>query len=107
MTPIFELYVVRCGSKIWQKEKKRRMFLKEIELHVQNLLTIRDSIVNMVVGGGGRGPIWPLNEHINIPFEWSMRYSHELQKLRGKSLQGWLGFANQGAIIVCFISYEK
>ena len=29
------------------------MFLKEIELHVQNLLTIRDSIVNMVVGGGG------------------------------------------------------
>ena len=46
---MFESYVVMDGSKnMHQKDT----FVKEIELHVQNLLTDSCSIVKMIGGGG-------------------------------------------------------
>ena len=47
-TPIFECLVVRCGSK--NGYLKGIMRLKEIKLHVENMITILGSIVN-VIGG--------------------------------------------------------
>ena len=48
-TSMFESYVVMDGSKnMHQKDT----FVKEIELHVQNLLTDSCSIVKMSGGGG-------------------------------------------------------
>lgn len=35
MTPVFELYFVRCGSKV---DNEKDMYIKDIGLHVQNLL---------------------------------------------------------------------
>ena len=46
-TPIFESYVVRCGSK---NGHQKDMSLKEIGLHAQNMLTILGSKVNMIWG---------------------------------------------------------
>ena len=44
---IFELDVVRCGSKIgYQKD----MYFKKIGLHVQNMMTILSSIINVIIG---------------------------------------------------------
>ena len=46
-TPIFEWYVVRCGSKnIYQKDT----CLKEIRLLAQNIITILGSIANIIGG---------------------------------------------------------
>ena len=44
-TPVFERYVVRCGSKNWHQIY---MCLKEIGLCAQNMLIILGSIVNMI-----------------------------------------------------------
>ena len=47
-TLIFEWYVVRSGSK--NGHQKGLMCLKEIGLRTQNMLTILQSIVNMIGG---------------------------------------------------------
>ena len=47
-TPIFEWYVVRCGSK--NGHQKGIMCFKEIGLHAPNVLTILGSIVNIITG---------------------------------------------------------
>ena len=46
-TPIFEWYVVRCGSK---NGYQIGMWLKEIGLGTQNLITILGSILNIILG---------------------------------------------------------
>ena len=46
-TPIFEWYVVRCGSK--NGHQKGIMCFKEIGLHAPNVLTILGSIVNIII----------------------------------------------------------
>ena len=48
-TLIFEWYVVRGGSK---NGPQKDMYLNKIGQHVQNMLTILDSIVNNIGGGG-------------------------------------------------------
>lgn len=60
-TSIFELYVVRRGIK---KGHQKYLYLKEIELHAQNLLSILDSKVNMIAER-----IRPLNGHENLHFD--------------------------------------
>jgi hypothetical protein len=40
------------------------MCLKELDLRVQNMLIILDSILNLI-----GGPILPLNEHENLYFD--------------------------------------
>ena len=44
-TPIFEWHVVRWGSK---NGHQKYMYLKEIGLRAQNMLTILGSLVNMI-----------------------------------------------------------
>ena len=46
-TPIFEWYVVRCGSKNGQQIY---ICSKQIGLCAQNMLTVLGSIVNMIAG---------------------------------------------------------
>ena len=59
--PIFEWYVVWHGSKnIYQKD----MFLKEIRPHAQHIMIIQGSLINITLGGGGRGT------DINIQWVW-------------------------------------
>ena len=48
-TPIFELYVIICGTKYGYQND---MSFKATELCVQNMLTIHGSMVNMIWGGG-------------------------------------------------------
>ena len=57
--PIFEWYVIRCGSKR-SKNYDQNIWLKEITLRAQNMLIILGSIINMSLfiywgRGGGRG----------------------------------------------------
>ena len=56
-TSIFEWHVVRCDSK---NGHQKNMCPKYIILHVQNMITILSSIVNII---WGRGPIWSLNDY--------------------------------------------
>ena len=53
-TPIFEWYVVRCGSK---NGHHNIMCLQEIGLCAQNMLSILDSTTNMIEEdeGGNKG----------------------------------------------------
>ena len=60
--PIYEWYVVRCGSK---NGHQNDMCLKEIGLHAQNMLTILGSMGEDVNTIGWR-PILPLSEHENL-----------------------------------------
>ena len=60
-TPNFEWYVVRGGFK---NGFKKDVWLKEIGLHVQYMVAILCSIVNMF-----GGPIWPFDEHENLHFD--------------------------------------
>jgi hypothetical protein len=46
-TPIFDWYVIRCGSK---NKYQKDMCLKESELHAQNMITILGSIVINIMG---------------------------------------------------------
>ena len=46
-TPMFEWYVVWCGSKNWHPKE---ICLNEIGLRAQNMLTILGSRVNMIGG---------------------------------------------------------
>ena len=46
-TPICEWCIIRCGSK---NGHHKDMFSKEVGLHVQHLLTILGSIVNIIGG---------------------------------------------------------
>ena len=60
-TPLFEWYVIRCGSNTgYQKDK----CIKETEVRAPNILTIIRSTMNIIylfiLGGGA---IWPLNGH--------------------------------------------
>ena len=49
-TPIFEWYVVWCGS---ENEYQKHMSLKEIGLRAQNMINILNSIiVNIIMVGG-------------------------------------------------------
>ena len=73
MTPIFGSYVVWCGSK---NEYQKDVCLKDIRLHAHDILTILNSIVNVI----REGPTWPFNEHENIHFEIIWKYLYELQK---------------------------
>jgi hypothetical protein len=58
--PMFECYVIWCGSKnIYQKD----MCLKVSGLCAQNMITILDSIINII-----GEPIRPLNEHEIVHF---------------------------------------
>ena len=56
-TPIFEWYVVRCGTKNgYQKDVFER-----VRLGAQNLITILGSQINII-----RGPVWTFNEDGNF-----------------------------------------
>ena len=46
-TPIFEWYVVLCGS---ENKYKKDMCLKEIRLRAQNMLIILDLTINIIRG---------------------------------------------------------
>ena len=59
-TPIFERYVVKCGSMKWHQID---ICFEEIE-HAQKLPTILGSIINMI-----GGTYVTLNEHKNLRFE--------------------------------------
>ena len=49
-----------------------------------------------------------LYDHENLHFDHDLiRYSYELQEVRGNCLEERFGFANHLALIVCFIFYEK
>ena len=62
-TPIFEWYVVRCGSEIGHQ--KGVMPFKEFGLHAQHMLTI--------LGSKFKGPTRPFNEHKNgLDNEWDV-----------------------------------
>ena len=61
-TPIFEWYVVMCGSK---NRHPKDTCLKEIGLCVQNELTILGLVVNIIWGLGG---MTPFNKHVNFQF---------------------------------------
>jgi hypothetical protein len=47
-TPIFEWYVVGCGSK---NRHQNDTYFKEIGLHARDLITILGAIVNVIWGG--------------------------------------------------------
>ena len=98
-TPIFKCYVVRCGSKNWQQKD---MWLKEIELCAQNMLTILSLIVNMI----GRTCMTTKRARESSLSEW-LRYSFQLQHLRGTWLRARFQFASHLALIFRFISYQK
>ena len=51
-TPILEWWAVRCGSK--NGHKKDIMYLNEIGVHAQKLLTILGSTL-IIIGGRGEG----------------------------------------------------
>ena len=85
-TPIFEWYVVRCGSK---KGHQEVMCLKEIGL--RSIVKVIHSKINII-----RGPVWPLNEHEIFTLTMNKIF-----------LQGRYGIANHLTLIACFISYEK
>ena len=48
--PIFESHVDRCTSK---NKYQKGMYLTNIELCAQNLITLLDSTINIIRGGGG------------------------------------------------------
>ena len=65
-TPIFEWCMVRCGS---NNRHQKDMCLKEFGMHVQNLLTILDLIVNIIGGlcDQGMAPwLSPFELHFNL-----------------------------------------
>jgi hypothetical protein len=47
-TPTFEWYVIRCGSKNTQQKD---LCVKGVGLHVQNMMIVGGSIVNIIGGG--------------------------------------------------------
>ena len=72
------------------------------------MVTILDSIINIIGGWGGGGAMWPVNEHENFHFENELRYSYELQKLREEQLHPQFGIANHLAFIKIFHDlYER
>ena len=74
------------------------MYLDEIRLHAQNLLTVLSSIFNIV----GR-TLWPFNKPENL----CLRESYALEKLWGKWLQLQFEVVYHLTLIAWFISYEK
>ena len=60
---MFEFYVVRCDSTNGYPKKKKDS--KEIELCAHNMITILDSIVNIIE----EALLWPLIEHENLHFD--------------------------------------
>lgn len=60
------------------RHQKGIMYLKEIELRFQNILTILGSILNII-----GGTIWPLNEYDNLHFdnEYDLICTLEILKL--------------------------
>ena len=76
---------------------------REIGQHAQTMPTILGSIVNI----NWDRSIWSLNEHNNLHFDNEKDIHVSSENLRGKWLRAWFGFANQFALIACFISYEK
>ena len=56
---LIERHVIRCGSK---NEQEKTHVLKEMGLHVQDMITILDSIVHIIGGEEGR-PIWNIHKH--------------------------------------------
>ena len=46
-TPLFEWYVVRCGSKNWHQND---LYLNETGMRAQNMLTILGSLINVIDG---------------------------------------------------------
>jgi hypothetical protein len=90
-TPLFEWYVVRCGS---QNKHQRDMCFKEIGLNVEIEATTLGTIVNMI------GGIYLESSH------WGLRCPYELQKLWFIWLQTQFGFVNHLAPNVCFIICE-
>ena len=95
-TPIFEWYMVRFGSK---DGHQKDICLKEIGLRAQTIITVLGSVVNLL--GGTYMTIERARE--SSLWYW-IRYSYELQKLRGKWLRPWFGFSNHLVLIVCFKS---
>jgi hypothetical protein len=92
--------MVRCVSKNGHQKEVRS---REIGLHAQTMLTILGSIVNI----NWDRSIWSLNEHKNLHFDNEKDIHMSSENLRGKWLWAWFGYANQFALIACFISYEK
>ena len=90
-TPIFEWYVVRCGSK---NGCQKCMCLKGTRLHSQNMLSMLGSIINiigrtyMTIKRACRFSLW----------QWKRYSSHELQKLWRTRLWPQSRFANYLAL---------
>ena len=85
--PIFEWLVVWCG---WIS-KRHHVCRSDWIVCARNMIYIPNSIVNIIVCGGGGTPMWPFNEHNCLHF--GNEY-YELQRLWGKCLQPQYGFAN-------------
>ena len=57
---------------VWYSFKNghpKDLSLKEIEMHVQNVITILDSITSIIAEEGGGWDIWSFNEHENLHFD--------------------------------------
>ena len=74
--PILEWYVVRCGS---NKGYQKDMWLKEIGLHAQSIITILSSIGSII---GERGHVWPFDELKNLHFGMNMIFIWALKIMR-------------------------
>jgi hypothetical protein len=96
LTPIFEWYVIWCGSKNGHQGHK---CFEVIGLCAQNRLIGVNSIVNMI--GGIYMTTWWARESLIL----NEKFQHDVQNLRGKWLHARFGFANHRALIACFISY--
>ena len=90
ITPTFQWYMVRCGSKN-EHQKGRHVFRSD-----RNMLTILDSIVNMI-----GPPIQPLNEHGNFHFDNGC-HVHMTSKNHEANDLDW-----DLALIACFLFCEK
>ena len=91
-----------CVSGVWlgvnvRITTNKTCIKKRIGLHAQNLITILDAIINIILEGGEEGGgtnmiIWWLWESSLWQSAW---YSYELQKWWGRWLQTQFGFTNQ------------
>ena len=87
---------------------KNQSILKEIGLCIQTMITIMDSIVNIIGGENLHDHL--INERENLDFDNEQDIHLKSKNYDLKSgLWPWFGFASANLLVLisCFISYEK
>jgi hypothetical protein len=78
MTPIFEWHMVWCGPK---NGHHTNICVKEIEQHAQNMITVLNTIVNIM----RRVNITISNMHENLHFDLQYNYSWDFRRNMSKA----------------------